>query len=82
MEVMNSSEAMSGDVSMGPTPDATVATPSAAGGASAEGTPSYGAFPLSAELAQVLEQGLPEKANQDRAQRGAASRTPPIRGRG
>ena len=79
----NSPEVMSGDLSMGPTPDATVATPSAAGAASAEGAPSYGAFPLSAELAQVLEQGLtPEEEHQDSAQRRAASRTPPRRGRG
>ena len=82
-EERNSPEVMSGDLSMGPTPDATVATPSAAGAASAEGTPPYGAYPLSAELAQVLEEGLTlEEANTDSAQRGAASRTPPRRGRG
>ena len=43
-ETMNSSEAISGDISMGPTPDATVGTPSAAGAASAEGTPVHGTF--------------------------------------
>ena len=52
-EERNSPEAMSGDLSMGPTPDVTVATPSAPGAASAEGTTPFGAYPLSAELAQV-----------------------------
>ena len=82
-EERNSPEVMSGDLSMGPAPDATVATPSAAETAPAEETTPFGAYPLSAELAQVLEEGLtPEDANQDRAQRGDASRTPPRRGRG
>ena len=83
-EERNSPEVMSGDFSMGPAPDATVATPSAAGAASAEGTTPFGAYPLSAELAQVLEEGLTpeEDANRDSAQRGDASRTPPRRGRG
>ena len=82
-EERNSPEVMSGTLSMGPTPDVTVATPSAAGSASAEGTTPFGAYPLSAELAQVLEEGLtPEDVNLDSAQRGAASRTPPRRGRG
>ena len=64
VEVMNSPEAISGDISMGPTPDATVATPSAAGAASAEGTTPYGAYPLSAELVQVLEEGLTPEETQ------------------
>ena len=82
-EERNSPEVMSGDLSMGPTPDATVATPSATGAASAEGTTPFGAYPLSAELAQVLEGLTPEEdANRDSAQRGDASRTPPRRGRG